>query len=573
MSNPAAITTPLRLSASEIRLIIPGLSRICANRFNWNGLEKSHWSTSERRASRRPAFDDQPPAAIPALLKWKLSAKVAKTSRLHLDAFELAAGILTVRVTNRLVCHRHIWGWFPNHKATTRRVLNKLGRLRKRAKRAFIRTHGHAAFAERSRHWKQFIRVARSESLSCSCERPLLPTIGTKKRRQQIVAFWLDRFQSELPASGLIVRPEKGLRAFARRALRSARRLMRRLGWRAVHGRPGLLSDRIREFVARRCSAAEAVALRESGPSKPASEEGTNAGRKSMPASMRTQEPKAKAVGEKILSTPKAVRGAESRAERRARRDVRSEPSPAPAGNTAPVEVICIKASDDPRPPDIGDEAEIVQLYSDWPYLSALERGLRLKALVDVGNSRRALARELGCSEGLVRQLIRLTELTEDEGQCLKTGKLSCKQVLKTIQARKVQERQEQLAADQQERAKQIDLLVAAAVEWLLFSLALPGSYRTQLIEELRWGPYRARRCDLAEETLQRWQIPMGRDPRKVIRRTRPEGDTPPYGPNLINYYVRWYGRWSQRLMPGAELRDAVMEQAARELSQHALLR
>jgi len=58
-----------------------------------------------------------------------------------------------------------------------------------------------------------------------------------------------------------------------------------------------------------------------------------------------------------------------------------------------------------------------------------------------------------------------------------------------------------------------------------------------------------------------------------MIPHARPEGETPACGPDLINYYVRWYARWSQRLMPGAELRDAVMEQAARELSQRAWLR
>ncbi|MFB3924267.1 MAG: hypothetical protein ACE145_21305 [Terriglobia bacterium] len=69
---------------------------------------------------------------------------------------------MAVRVTTKLVRHRHIRSWLLNHGAAAGRLLRKLERIRKRAKRAFVRVHGQAAFAERSLRWRQFVRYARA---------------------------------------------------------------------------------------------------------------------------------------------------------------------------------------------------------------------------------------------------------------------------------------------------------------------------------------------------------------------------------------------------------------------------
>ncbi|MFB3924266.1 MAG: hypothetical protein ACE145_21300 [Terriglobia bacterium] len=243
-----------------------------------------------------------------------------------------------------------------------------------------------------------------------------------------------------------------------------------------------------------------------------------------------------------------------------------NEPSGAPAGNAAPGAAIGRTVSDDLRPLDIGDEAEIEQLRVEWAHLSASERSLRLALLTEAGHSRRALAKALGCSEGLVRQYLRLNELTKDEKLLIQQGRLSCRQALKIGGARRVREHQERLESDQQERTRYIDVLVAATMEWIE-SLDLSDGYREQLINELRWGPYGARWWDMRHEAPELWQIPVGKDPKDIIRSTRPDGLIPEYSPDCMNYYFTWYARWSQRLMPGTELRDAVMTVVAHRLS------
>jgi hypothetical protein len=55
----------------------------------------------------------------------------------------------------------------------------------------------------------------------------------------------------------------------------------------------------------------------------------------------------------------------------------------------------------------------IRQLKSSWNRLDQLARAARVNELVNCGISRRALARELGCSEALLRHLQKGASLTE----------------------------------------------------------------------------------------------------------------------------------------------------------------
>src|SRR5437762_7687968 len=58
-------------------------------------------------------------------------------------------------------------------------------------------------------------------------------------------------------------------------------------------------------------------------------------------------------------------------------------------------------------------------LKRDWPHLYGLQRGEQLRLLAALGCSKRGLARELGCSPVLIRQLIELSEASDDEKKAL----------------------------------------------------------------------------------------------------------------------------------------------------------
>jgi len=58
---------------------------------------------------------------------------------------------------------------------------------------------------------------------------------------------------------------------------------------------------------------------------------------------------------------------------------------------------------------------ELASLCANWPTLTPMERSDQLRVLVDKGCPRRDLGRRLNCSESLIRQLLKLQGLTEEE--------------------------------------------------------------------------------------------------------------------------------------------------------------
>ncbi len=257
MPHPDRIATSLRITRDEAMLIRPGLFRIVIAHRKWK----------ERGASLVPPAPLGPDpnqrndgkysagyqmgilhAAVVATNSFK-----ARSRRLRLDAFELPACILGVRATEMMCRHGHITPVPPQHTERTRRLLNKLERLRKRAKRAYIRAYGRVAFAQASLQWQQHVRFVRAFFLYCSCNRRPLVASEAKVRRRELVEKWVEFFQGELTELGLRVPPEAELRNLVKRAVRSGRRCFGSYGRRFVRDHPGFLEERIRRFVVDRC--------------------------------------------------------------------------------------------------------------------------------------------------------------------------------------------------------------------------------------------------------------------------------------------------------------------------------
>src|SRR5205809_3814424 len=248
------ITTSLRLSRREAKLIRIGLFSITNGNKLWQARGSPSYSPARMlfQASRKDEgeYREEHLATVS-----RLAAKATFTSqsrRLRLDPFELSACILGVRVTEMLVRHGHIETWLPNHTGASRKLLARLERLRRRAKRAFIRVRGHAAYSEESRHWQSFVRFARAYFLFCRCNRPRLP-FGNRDVRRRFVQDLIEYFEEELSSAGLKVPAEKELRSLVRRGLRSARRLMADMGVMTVRRNRAFLFDRICSYVIDRC--------------------------------------------------------------------------------------------------------------------------------------------------------------------------------------------------------------------------------------------------------------------------------------------------------------------------------
>ncbi len=257
MFTSKAVTTSLRLSRAEVNLICPGLRRILAAHAAWDREGKAPFSFE--RLIYSAIRDDEgqySPADMDTIRRVleKLADGPGETKRFHLDAFELAAASLGVRATEKMSRHRHIQGSFPNHQAAARRLLSKLERHRKRAKRSFIRVQGLTAFSAASQRWQRFVLFVRAHFLYCSCHRPLLPGIHPRIRRRQLVELWMKCLREDLPAAGIEVPPDDQLRELVKRALRSDDRFVRSYGLGVVRANPGLFRERMWKFVTSRCS-------------------------------------------------------------------------------------------------------------------------------------------------------------------------------------------------------------------------------------------------------------------------------------------------------------------------------
>ena len=254
MSIANDVTTSLRLSCREAKIIRIGLFSITNGNKLWQARGSPSYSPARMlfQASRKDEgeYREEHLATVSRLAAT--ATFTSQSRRLRLDPFELSACILGVRVTEMLVRHGHIETWLPNHEAASRKLLAKLERRRKRAKRAYISVRGHAAYSEASQRWQRFVRFVRAYFLFCRCNRPRLP-FGNRDVRRRLVQDLIEYFTEELSSAGLQVPAEKELRSLVRRGLRSARRLMADMGLMTVRRNRAFLFDRICSYVIDRC--------------------------------------------------------------------------------------------------------------------------------------------------------------------------------------------------------------------------------------------------------------------------------------------------------------------------------
>ena len=185
MANPS---TSQRLSRAEAKLIRVGLKQIvAAHKFYERHGQTPGMHLRALYPGPRPdggEFNQHHMSVLRRALV-KLEAVSGAPKRLQMDSFELAACALGVRVTARQVQHGHLKAWRADHKAATQKLLTKLERYRKRAKRAFIRIRGRKNYTKEHRQWEQFVRWVRASLVYCRCGRTRFP--GLKRRREMNV--------------------------------------------------------------------------------------------------------------------------------------------------------------------------------------------------------------------------------------------------------------------------------------------------------------------------------------------------------------------------------------------------
>ena len=151
--NPAVRANPavrIRLAASEAGLMLHGLNYIVRS---YRVLQAGYFPPGsipwyfQPHPFDRGKYDTKHVENI-LQLRTTLNALVGSGGRIRLDAFGIAAAILAVRVALRKVQPGELQGISTSSRKDAKKLLSKLEKYRKRAKRALITHFGKAACEE-----------------------------------------------------------------------------------------------------------------------------------------------------------------------------------------------------------------------------------------------------------------------------------------------------------------------------------------------------------------------------------------------------------------------------------------
>ena len=211
----------------------------------------------------------------------------------------------------------------------------------------------------------------------------------------------------------------------------------------------------------------------------------------------------------------------------------------------------------------------VTELKKAWSDLDDMDRAVRITQILDAGVGRRALARAVGCSEGLIRQLRIAADATNDEKQQARRGELSTRQLIEKVLAR----RKEQEAIDRSNLKSEHQLAAQQAattiVNWLLAELP---SAAEQVLDEANRLLADAERAG----KLPTKRAPDGMPVADIIAHLRPKNllDDKPgdiYVADIpLGRYGTWLCHWAFFAFPQPELRHEALRLAKSHLEKQS---
>jgi hypothetical protein len=147
-----------------------------------------------------------------------------------------------------MIRHGHLKPWLRDHEKATDRLVKKLERYRRRARRLYEKHRAVEAYRDASEIWTDTLAWVHTFYLWCPCNKPT---------RSSFLRAWyrsvVDRCVT-LAAEGLLRRhryppPKDELRKLVRRALRSARRCPSAMPVKLILERPRQGGDFLADFI------------------------------------------------------------------------------------------------------------------------------------------------------------------------------------------------------------------------------------------------------------------------------------------------------------------------------------
>ena len=198
----------------------------------------------------------------------------------------------------------------------------------------------------------------------------------------------------------------------------------------------------------------------------------------------------------------------------------------------------------------------VAHLRANWKKLADVDKAEAIGRILAAGMSKRAVAREVNCSEGIVRHLAIAAAALPGEKQLARQGKLSTRALVNRVQERR--KLQAKLKDEKEERGR------AAAVEtgkkeilaWLSAE-GLSSSHAAQITQEAK------RQLWEAEEhgKLPKDRPPKGTPVKEIIKRCCPPEDTRDEF-SFVARYAYWLALWTFYAIPDTGVRDRALELA-----------
>ena len=216
----------VKFTAVQVDLIYVGLRVLILNHITLRNTGQSPGAHPDiltlKYVHQRGIYDEQIMKAIYRL--WgSLRACRGKPLQTSLEYIDVCACALAVRTAVRQLRHGHVAAWASGIDSSAKRLLRRLEAMRKRLKRTITKTNGHTSFRELAYGWRQFLRWARLNLLTCPCliRRPN----PFYRSRQRLIDSMVHVATGELQRLKRTVPPPRILRKLVRDALKNVRQL------------------------------------------------------------------------------------------------------------------------------------------------------------------------------------------------------------------------------------------------------------------------------------------------------------------------------------------------------------
>lgn len=207
--------------------------------------------------------------------------------------------------------------------------------------------------------------------------------------------------------------------------------------------------------------------------------------------------------------------------------------------------------------------AAIAELRANWARLHDLDRADAIFSMHQSGVKLRHLARELNCSEGLLRHLLKAREASAEDRYFARQNLISTRELARRAgRARRPLQLQSNEAAEF-ERARAALDISKEICEWLVRE-QIDAEAKKEIV---RWA---RKFLESAERdgTVPRRLPPVGTTTADMILECRPPLPIPD-GPEAISWYGRWLSGWLANRASDRQMRDSALRLA--EHAAHAL--